>query len=270
MLFKNREQIISNGQTPELKQIRNDVLDILSAALDAVDPYNAVKSSFNDNLIMLGKENIDVSDFENVYLIGFGKASVSMAQAVCDLINIKKGVVITNDPVNKVNNFVVETIIGGHPIPDENSVIGSKKILDLMSECSDKDLLIVLISGGGSALLCKPRIPLGDLQITTELLLKSYANINEINTVRKHLSFVKGGQLVKFNNCMKISLIISDVIGDPLGFIASGPTYPDSTTFDDSKNILVKYGLWEFLPFSVKNIIEDGLKDVISETPNSI
>jgi len=267
MLFKNREQIIQNGQTPEIRKIREDILDILSAAIDAVDPYKAVKSRIGNNQIKLDKKIVNISDFEKIYLIGFGKASVGMAQAICDTINIEKGIVVTNDKEKKVKNCNVTTFVGGHPIPDNNSVIGAEKILELVKSCKQNDLLIVLISGGGSALLSKPRINLEDLQKTTDLLLKSGADINEINTIRKHLSYVKGGQLATSAKCNIISLIISDIIGDPIDFIASGPTYPDSTTFADAKNILKKYELWNEIPSSAKNIIKEGIIDKIPETP---
>ena len=267
MLFKNREQIIKNGQTPKLKKVRKEIFDVLTYALNAVDPYNAVKSKFDGKSIVFRSETIDLSDFENIYLIGFGKASVGMAQAVCDSIDVKNGAVVTNDPDNKVQNNHISTYIGSHPIPDQKSIDGTEKILDIVKKCKENDLLIVLISGGGSALLSKPRVGLNDLQNTTDLLLKSGANINEINTIRKHLSFVKGGQLAAYAKCTIISLIVSDIIGDPIEFIASGPTYPDSTTYTDAQNILKKYKLWMKLPSSVRKIIEDGIKGKIPETP---
>ena len=267
MLFKNRKQIINNGQTPELKQVRKDVLDILSSAIDAVDPYNAVKTRFENNNLKLDDKVFDLTDYENIYVVGFGKASVGMAQAVCDSAIIKSGIVITNDADNNVKNDNITTFAGGHPIPNNNSVIGAEKIVEMIKECNENDLLIVLISGGGSALLSMPRIGLEELQITTDLLLKSGADINEINTVRKHLSFVKGGQLASFAKCTVVSLIISDIIGDPIDFIASGPTYPDFTTFSDAKNIIRKYDLWDKLPVSARKIIEDGVNGVISDTP---
>ena len=267
MLFKNREQIINNGQTPELKQVRKDVLDILTSAIDAVDPYNAVKTRFENNNLKLDDKVFDLTDYENIYVVGFGKASVGMAQAVCDSAIIKSGIVITNDADNNVKNDNITTFAGGHPIPNNNSVIGAEKIVEMIKECNENDLLIVLISGGGSALLSMPRIGLEELQITTDLLLKSGADINEINTVRKHLSFVKGGQLASFAKCTVVSLIISDIIGDPIDFIASGPTYPDFTTFSDATNIIRKYDLWDKLPVSARKIIEDGVNGVISDTP---
>ena len=269
MLFKNRMQIIENGQTPKLKKIREDILDILTSALDAVDPYKAVKSRFNGGKIVLEDGEIDSSNFENVYLVGFGKASVGMAQATCDSINIKRGVVVTNDPDNSVQNNCITTLVGGHPISNQNSINSAEKIIEIVKECGKKDLLIVLISGGGSALLCKPRISLKGMQQTTDLLLKSGADINEINTIRKHLSFVKGGQLVRHAKCRVVSLIVSDIVNDPMGFIASGPTYPDSTTYNDAQDILFKYILWEKLPSEARRTIKSGIRGDIPETPKN-
>jgi len=267
MLFKTRQQIIENGRTSELRKIREDVLDILASALDAVDPYKAVKSRFDGKQVMFEEETLDISDFENIFLVGFGKASVGMAQAVCDSLDVTKGAVVTNDPNNRVQSDSVATFVGRHPIPDQNSIDGANKILDIVETCGEEDLLIILVSGGGSALLCRPRVSLKELQQTTDLLLRSGADINEVNTIRKHLSFVKGGQLVKSAKCTVVSLIISDIVGDPMEFIASGPTYPDSTTYADAQNILKRYNLWEKLPPAVIKAIEDGVHGRISETP---
>jgi glycerate 2-kinase len=269
MLFKNRYQIIENGQTLELKKIREDILDILTSALNAVDPYNVVKSRFEGEKINIDEKVIELSNFENIYLIGFGKASVGMAQAICDMVNVTKGTVVTNDPNNKVQSNRVTTVVGNHPIPNQNSIAGTEKILDVIEECGEKDLLLVMISGGGSALLCKPKVSLKELQQTTDLLLKSGADINEINTIRKHLSFVKGGQLATATKGTILSLIISDIVGDPLEFIASGPTCPDSTTYIDAESILNNYNIWENLPVAVRTVIMDGITSKIPETPKN-
>lgn len=267
MLFKNQKQIIKNGQTPELKETRRDALNILTSAVKAVDSYNVVKSKFDGKKIVFESETIDISDFEDIYLIGFGKASVGMTQAICDSIKIKRGAIITNNSKNKVKSNNVVTFVGGHPLPDRKSITGTNKILDVVDKCNKNDLLIVLISGGGSSLFCKPRVNLKDLRNTTDLLLKSGANIKEINTIRKHLSFVKGGQLIAHAKCTVISFIISDIIGDPIEFIASGPTYLDSTTYEEAKKILEKYDLWRRIPPSVRKVINDGIKNKIPETP---
>lgn len=266
MLFKNYEEIINNGETEELKNIRKNILDILESAVDAVDPYRCVKQHFLDKQIYLDTTSFSLKDFNNIYLVGFGKASIGMAQAVCDSINVSKGVVVTNDAEKRVDSSVVSTYVGSHPIPDEKSIEAADKVLEIIEKCEENDLLIVLISGGGSALLCKPRVNIKDMQVTTGLLLRSGADINEINTIRKHLSFVKGGQLIKNCKSQVVSLIISDIIGDPMGFISSGPTFFDSTSYDDSFRIFEKYDLWEKIPGSVKEVIKKGLNGSIPET----
>ena len=267
MLFKNRDIIVNNGQTDELKNIRRDILEILENTINSVDPYLSVSSFLDENANYFENKKINPSDFENLYLIGFGKASIGMAQAICDRFKIKKGAVITNDPNNKVKCVSVETYVGGHPIPNQSSIDATNKILEILNNCDKNDLVFTLISGGGSALLCKPRVPLSDLQYTTDVFLKSGANIKEINTIRKHLSYIKGGQLIKSIKGKTVCFIISDIIGDPLEFIASGPTYPDSTTFKEAYDILEKYNIWKELPSSTINIIESGVKGDIPETP---
>ncbi len=267
MLFKNYNQIVANGKTPILKKVRRDILHVFSSAISSVNPYFSVKKVIQGEKIILESNVINVSDFENIYLIGFGKASVGMSQAICDSFNIKQGIVITNSKKSIVKDNNVVTYIGSHPIPNQRNIDATDKIISLLNKTKTNDLLFVLISGGGSALLCKPRISLKDMQLTTDLLLKSGLNINEINTIRKHLSFVKGGQLTTYTNCTVISLVISDIIGDPLSFISSGPTFPDSTCFIDCKNILEKYDIFYDLPSSVRKVIDDGIKDTIPETP---
>jgi glycerate-2-kinase len=267
MLFKNKNQIIKNGKTIDLKEIRKDIIEILTEVIKSVDSFSAVKSIIKDKKLILKSKNFDVSNYDNVYLIGFGKASIGLADAVYDLLPIKMGAIITNDRNRKSRKNCYTTLIGSHPIPNKKSIDATEKLLEIVKKCRKDDLLIVLISGGGSALLCKPRISIDDIQKTTDLLLKSGAEIKEINTIRKHLSYVKGGQLAKIAKCTVISLIISDIIRDPIEFIASGPTYPDSTTFIDAQKILKKYKLWLKVPESVRKIINEGVDGNIPETP---
>jgi len=227
-----------------------------------------VKKKFKNKRILLDDKIIELTDFDNVFLVSFGKASIGMAKAVFDSVDIKKGIVVTNEKKTKIDHKNIETITASHPIPDENSISAAEKILSLVKGCKSNDLLIVLISGGGSALLCKPKVSLPDMQKTTDLLLKSGADIKEINTIRKHISEVKGGQLIKNIKCKTISLVISDIINDPLDFIASGPTYPDPTTYQDAKNILINYRIWDKIPEKVRMVIKDGILKKINETPD--
>ena len=266
MLFKNYNNLVLNGQSPVLQQKRKDVLDMLSAAVDAVQPSRVIKDIFRGSQLVFASESIDLSFFDKVYIVGFGKASVGMAQAVCDAVTVTKGIVITNDPCATIRNHTVEVIVGGHPLPNEGSIHGAEKILDLLSKCSENDCVIVLISGGGSSLFCKPRVPLDDLQKTFDLLLRNGVSIEEMNTIRKHLSFVKGGQLTLYTKAVLISLIISDIVHDPISSIASGPTSPDPSTFSDARDIFKQFQLWTNIPITVRTVINEGVSGRISET----
>jgi glycerate 2-kinase len=268
MIFKNKNQIISNGKTEDCRKKREHALELLDIAIDAVDPYQVTASRFEGPCLFFDSERFNLSDFNHIYAVAFGKASVGMMRAVLDHCEIYKGIVITNDTTKQIQHPNIKTFHGGHPIPNQQSVYGTEAIEHLLSHVSENDLLLVLISGGGSALLCHPRVSLEHLQQTTSLLLKTEASIQEINTIRKHLSFVKGGQLIQKVPGMVMSLIISDIVGDPISFISSGPTVADETTYQDAKNILYKYKIWDLLPTSVQSIINQGINKKIPETPN--
>ena len=266
MLFTNYDELILNGSTPILQQKRKDILEMLIAAVEAVQPYRVVKEMFHGSEMVFPSESFDLASFDHLYLVGFGKASVGMAQAVCDAAKITKGVVITNDPCASVTHDAVEVLVGGHPLPNNESIRGAEKILALLQDCGESDAVIVLISGGGSSLFCKPRVPLLDLQKTIDLLLRSGATINEINTIRKHLSLVKGGHLVQQTKAVIFSLIISDVVHDSISSIASGPTSPDPTTYTDAEEILRRYQVWMKVPTAIRMVIEEGRKRHLPET----
>lgn len=265
-MFKSRGILIENGETKAFKEARAHSLDILETVVSSVDPYKLVKR-------YIQKTNFfrdSVENYNNIYLLGFGKASVAMAKAAFDLLKdkIREGIVITNDPTKKyLDSNNVKTYLGTHPLPSEKNLQNTEKALEMLRKCDKNDFLLVLISGGGSSLLCKPRVNLEDLRKTTDLLLKSGTDIKEINTVRKHLSFVKGGQLAKQTRATIVSLILSDIVGDPIEFIASGPTAPDSTTYNDAKQVLEKYSIWNKAPESVRNVINRGIKGFIPDTP---
>ncbi|ADB57313.1 glycerate kinase type-2 family protein [Archaeoglobus profundus] len=244
-------------------------LKLLEAVLDLSNPYKVVINS-----VRLEGDTLKVEDKSfpirgKVYVLGFGKASCPMAKALEDLMidKIEEGLVITKYgyslPLRKI-----EVVEAGHPIPDENSLKGALKGVELAKKVDKDDTLIVLISGGGSALfiLSEDGISLEDKIKTNELLLKSGAKIHEINTVRKHISKVKGGKLAKLVKGTLIGLIISDVVGDNLEVIASGPTVKDPTTFRDAYRILKLYDLWDRIPESVRRHIELGLEGKVEET----
>ena len=213
-----------------------------------------------------------MSKFRSIYVVGGGKACGPMAEALVELLGdrIKEGAINVPHSSASYRTGRVKLQRASHPIPDQSGVEGATRMLDLVDKAEEKDLVFCMISGGGSSLMPQPRngISLEDKQKVTDALLKSGATINEFNTVRKHISGLKGGWLAKAAYpSTVVNLILSDVVGDPLDFIASGPTVPDTTTFHDAIEVLKQYGLWSKVPDSVRRILTDGEKGLIPETP---
>ncbi len=225
-----------------------------------------------DNCVYFGMDKFCL-DKGRVYVVGAGKASGSMAVALEDIMGdlIEEGVVsIPSYMMDQYKTRRIELIGAGHPVPDENSIRAAEKMMDIAGKADENDLLIALISGGGSALMEKPLEPitLEELRYTTKLLLNSGADIREINIVRKHLSMVKGGRLVEKTRAGRVyGILISDVPGDYPEYIASGPTVPDPSTYRDAVSILKRYKLWDKIPGSVRRVLEEGLRGGIPETP---
>lgn len=212
--------------------------------------------------------------FNRILLISFGKAAFLMAKAVSDNAGdlIARGVVITKygHALSRDLHKNIEIHEAGHPIPDRNGVEATRRAIEMLRGADEKTLVLSLISGGGSALLVAPKdgITLDDKQAVTDLLLKAGASIDELNTVRKHISGIKGGRLAQYAYPARVvSLILSDVIGDKLDVIASGPTSPDSTTFGMALDVVRKYELTEKLPAKVKDILDAGSHGRVDETP---
>ncbi len=249
------------------------VLDGYEAALNAVQPSRLIQSKLvlDGSKLKVDKSVFDLQTFRHVYVVGAGKASGEMAFALEQLLGqcVTKGLV--NVPHG--NRLKTEKIVlnqAGHPLPDQAGIEGAKQMLQIAKQAEKDDLLICLISGGGSSLMPLPRdgLTLKDKQELTGQLLKCGANIKEVNTVRKHLSAIKGGNLAKHAYpATVLSLIVSDVVGDELGSIASGPTVPDTSTFGDAAMVLKKYNVWKNAPEAVKKTIEEGQKGEIAETP---
>jgi len=273
--IKNKEELVKNGETKLDQKARSLALRSLESALNAVDSKQIIKSklSLKNSTLYVNGHSIDLKKFKNIYVIGGGKASGSMAEALEQVLgnNIKNGFVnIPHSSKNKTN--IIKLHEASHPIPDEDGVEGTRHMLEMAEQAKKDDLVICLISGGGSSLMPLPRgkISIVDKKKTTDALLKCGATINEINTVRKHISDFKGGWLAKKAYPATIlNLILSDVVGDPLDFIASGPTVPDSTTFVDAINVLKKYELWSKTPASIRKVLSDGEKKLIPETPKT-
>ena len=273
--IKNKEELVKNGETKLNRKARALALRSLESALNIVDPKQIIKSKLllKNSTLHVNGYLIDLKKFRNIYVIGGGKASGSMAEAVEQVLDkrIKNGLV--NVPRgSKYKTDIIRLREASHPIPDEAGVEGTRHMLEMAEQAKEDDLIICLISGGGSSLMPLPRgkISIADKKEITNALLKCGATINEINTVRKHISDFKGGWLAKKAYPATIlNLILSDVVGDPLDFIASGPTVPDSTTFNDAIKVLEKYGLWSKAPASIRKVLSDGEKGIIPETPKA-
>ncbi|NIA19954.1 MAG: DUF4147 domain-containing protein [Xanthomonadaceae bacterium] len=254
-------------------KLRKDAETIYRRAIEAVNPITAINSHVKrqgQELICDGKV-FNLEHFRHIYLVGAGKAGAAMAAAMEKLLGdqMTAGLVVVKyghlSPVKKT-----KIIEAGHPIPDQKGVDGAGKLVSLLRHTTAEDLVICLISGGGSALLPLPAagLTLDEKQKTTQALLTCGADITEINAIRKHLSQLKGGQLARLiAPATTISLILSDVIDNPLDSIASGPTVGDPTTFDQCLKIINKYGLADTLPAAVMNHLRQGSEGAISETP---
>ena len=247
-----------------LNRLRDEAKEIFLEGVRAVDPYLAVKNA-------LKEMNISFEEYESIYVVGAGKGTAPMAKAVEEVLGdrIKKGIINVKYGFSERLRYI-EVIEAGHPIPDENGLLGTKKILRILEDAGENDLIISLISGGGSSLLPFPagNISLREKGILTQLLLECGASIDEINTVRKHISLSKGGQMAKLAFPAEvINLMLSDVIGDRADIIASGPFVPDPSTFKDAWNILERYDLIKKTPKSILDYLRDGIDGKVPETP---
>ncbi len=249
------------------------VPELVQAALRAADPAAAVQRAvrLEDDLLHVADKTYDLNRVRHVYAVGAGKASATMAQALEEMLGerLTGGIIVTKYGYARPTRRVTVRE-AGHPIPDEAGVQATRELLDLVDQADVDDLVLALISGGGSALLVAPAegLTLEDIQATTDLLLASGATINELNAVRKHLSAIKGGQLARrVAPARLVTLIVSDVVGDPLDVIASGPTVPDPTTFADAWDVLARFGLLERVPAPVRAHLQEGRAGRRPETP---
>lgn len=246
---------------------------IFLAGVESVVPEKLIhdRLSLSGSSIVIDGKEYPLNKDSNIYVIGAGKASAEMALAVEGILGnrIAGGHVIVKYGYSCILEYIGLTE-AGHPVPDENGFAGTHRILEIARNASQKDVVLCLISGGGSALLAD--FPDGsspaEIALLNDLLVKTGATINEINTVRKHFSMVKGGGLVhEIFPAYAISLILSDVPGDPLDVIASGPTVPDTSTFTEAIGIIQKFGIAESIPLFLKNHLLKGAAGAIPETP---
>lgn len=274
-MFKNRQQLLENASTEKLRKMRGDALNVLEAALNSVDPKKAVIEKLQvieGNLVVDGFTK-PLSDVNRILIVGGGKAGGPMTEAVEEVLGdkIEGGVVnILRGTETRYRVNLVKLNPSSHPVPDEEGVRGVRDMMRLTSNLSPEDLVLALISGGGSSLMPLPAdgVSLEDVKDVTRRLLNSGATINELNAVRKHVSAFKGGRLAA--NCYPatvVSLILSDVVGDPLDIIASGPTAPDPSTYETAKEVLDRHGVWGSVSPSIKKRIEQGLTGKAAETP---
>jgi hydroxypyruvate reductase len=251
---------------------RESLLDIYNAALAAVDPRNAVLKAIrvDGGNLLVGDAAYDLDAYERVIVVGAGKATARMALAIESLLGnrLAAGLIVVKYGHTAALS-IIEQAEAAHPVPDENGVVAAHSILNMLHAADEKTLVICLLSGGASALLAAPveGVTLHDKQDTTRLLLNAGATINELNAVRKHLSAVKGGRLAQAAYpAQMITLILSDVIGDPPDVIASGPTAADGSTFADAWAVIVKYDLQAGLPANVASHLQRGIAGTIPET----
>lgn len=254
---------------------RRQIVKVLQAALDAVDPAAAVRRYLrrDGDTLWAGDRAYDLAHVAHVYIVGAGKAGAPMSQAVEEVlgeriaagyVNVKYG--------HTLPTRLIELNEAGHPIPDEAGASGAGRIAELLAAAGEQDLVLCLISGGGSALMALPveGVSLSDLQVLTDALLRRSATISEINAIRKHVERLKGGNLARLAHPARtVSLILSDVVGNPLDVIASGPTVPDSSTFEQAYGLLERYDLLTDVPESVVAHVRRGVQGDVPETPKS-
>jgi len=261
-----------------LDETKRIAKSIFLKALAAVDPSTILKDRIRidgDHLSIKIEGNsekvFDLKGIDKIFLVGTGKATSAMAQAIEEIFDdrITRGIITTKYghrlPLKKT-----EIIEAGHPLPDRKGYEGAKKIQRLLKDSGPKDLVIFLLSGGGSALLPFPsgQIDLKEKQEVTQFLLDCGADINEINTIRKHISKIKGGWLAKWAYpSTVIGFILSDVVGDHLDVIGSGPTVPDPSTFEEALEILKKYNLLNEISPSIRRHLQSGKEGKVEETP---
>ncbi len=261
--------IIQNFNELATSDKKKDCLEILETGLKAANPENIIPKYVTPDEIKIGGKSIDIRKYSSIYSVAFGKAGDSMTRSLNAIIPIKSGiVVIPKGSKSRIKGKKFQIFNSRHPKPDKTSVKAAKEVMKFVQNKRSDELIIFLVSGGGSSLLAMPDdITLDDKIYVTNLLLKSGATIQEFNCIRKHLSKIKGGRLVENMKCQGISLVMSDVEGDDLSSIASGTTYMDDTTFADALDIIEKYKLKRKMPLEVLQVLEKGLQKEETEIP---
>ncbi|MFQ5496422.1 MAG: glycerate kinase [Nitrosopumilus sp.] len=253
--------IIQNFDELAVTEKKKDCLKILEAGLESAHPQNIIQKYVTPNEIKIAGKTFNLKKYSNIYSVAFGKAGDSMTRALNSIIPIKSGIiVIPKGSKAKIKGKKFKIFNSRHPKPDQTSVKAAKEVMKFVQNKRREELIIFLVSGGGSSLLTIPDgITLDDKIFVTNLLLKSGATIQEFNCIRKHLSKIKGGKLIENMKCDGIGLVMSDVEGDDLSSIASGTTYMDNTTYADALKILEKYKIKRKMPIEVLQVLEKGV-----------
>lgn len=255
--------------------LRENALQIIEAVKAAADPRQYITDSvrFDPDKREIAVEDRKFAVRGHLYVVAVGKAAPRMTEGLLEGLDgaVEQGyVVIPHGMSFAAPGF---TVFGsGHPVPDSDGEHAARTILQFLEQTAEDDVIVFLLSGGGSALLPLPRagITLEDKMATTRELLACGARIQEINAVRRHLSAIKGGNLAQRTRGTLVTLVLSDVLGDPLDSIASGPTAPDPTTFQDVAGVFTKFGLWGRLPASVEQLVRRGMQGLEPDTPKSV
>ena len=263
--------IIQNFEELAITKKKKDCLEILESGLQAANPENIISNYVTSKEIKINGKIFNIEKYSSIHTVAFGKAGDSMTRAINSIISIKSGIiVIPKGTKAKIKSKKFQIFNSGHPKPDKTSVKAAKEVIKFVQNRKSRELIIFLVSGGGSSLLAMPdEITLSDKVHVTDILLKSGATIQEFNCVRKHLSKIKGGKLVENMKCDGIGLIMSDVENDDLSSIASGTTYMDDTTYQDAMDIIEKYRLKTRIPIEVLQILGNGLHNQKTETPKT-
>jgi len=245
---------------------------LIGAGLQAADPAQALFNHVHraGHRLTIGRRRYDLRSFDRIVAVGAGKASARMAQALEQVLGayLDGGLIVVKTG-HRLPTKRLTVIEAGHPVPNRAGRNAAEQLRARVAELGARDLLIVLLSGGASSLIPAPveGVSLADKQRLTQLLLRSGATIQEINTVRKHLSTIKGGRLAESSRARMVSLMLSDVIGDELTAIGSGPTAPDPSTYRDAIDIMRAYRIWTKAPASIRRHLERGKRGKINETP---
>ena len=264
--IQNTPDLVGHGN----QSLREAALKIIESGLQACDPYHATRMvvCLQDNHLNIGDLSLDLEEYEHIFVLGAGKATLPIAQALEDILEarISSGIIVLKDGCCADLNYIAP-IYSSHPIPDENGYLAARSMMAMAKGFTEKDLVITAFTGGSSALLPLPvdGVTLEEKKKVNEILLACGADITQINTIRKHLSKIKGGWLAKtIFPANIVNLSVSDVVGDMLDYITD-PTVPDTSTFADARRVMDEFDLWENFPKSASHYLKSGSD--INETP---